>query len=127
MRWKAQLQLAVVMTVLTAAGCGSSSSQLEQIDKGVTSWAQTLRTAGKLRLQGDVPAKYLRETTQAAIDSLNKLGKQLQGIEDSPDRKHALNERILALSDAAEQIKLAVETDDDQQIKQRLEALDPAS
>jgi hypothetical protein len=121
------LQLAVLATVLTAAGCGSSSSKIDDVDQAIASWAQTLRTAGQLRLEGHVPAEYLRQTIEAATDSLKKLEKQLQDVKDSADRKNALRARILALSDAAEQIKLALEVDDNQQIKQRLDTLDPSS
>ena len=121
------VQLAVVVLMLSAAGCSDSSSQLEQIDKGISSWAQTLRMASQLRLDGHVPAEYLRQTTEAARNSLTKLSKQLQGVQGYTDQKKALAARILALSDSAEKIKLAIETDDNQQIKQRIAAIDPES
>lgn len=122
-----RIQLAVVILVLAAAGCGDSSNQLQQVEQGLTSWSQTLRMAGRLRLDGAVPAEYLRQTTEAASDSLTKLSKQLQTVEGYADQKKALSARILALSDSAEKIKLATETDDNQQIRQRLEAIDPES
>lgn len=127
MRMRLTPQLAVVVLMLFAAGCSDSSSQLEQIDKGISSWAQTLRMASQLRLDGHVPAEYLRQTTEAARDSLAKLSKQLQTVQGYTDQKKALAARIVALSDSAEKIKLAIETDDNQQIKQRLAAMDPES
>ncbi len=127
MRTRPMVQLAVVVLMLSAAGCSDSSSQLEQIDKGISSWAQTLRMASQLRLDGHVPAEYLRQTTEAARNSLTKLSKQLQGVQGYTDQKKALAARILALSDSAEKIKLAIETDDNQQIKQRIAAIDPES
>jgi hypothetical protein len=113
--------------MLTAAGCSDRSSQLQQIDQGVSSWAQTLRTAGALWLEQKVPAKYLRQTTDAADDSLAKLAKQLEGIDLPSKKKDDLRPRLQSLAQAVSQIRLDLAGDDREKMKQTLAALDAPS
>jgi hypothetical protein len=127
MRPRRCLQIAVVVLILTAAGCGDPSSQLQQIDQSISSWAQTLRTAGELWLDGKVPAKYLRQTTEAADDSLTKLAKQLDSIDDSSGKKDTLRPRLDALERASSQIRLALAGEDREKLKHALGALNPTT
>ena len=127
MEVRRSLQLVVCLLVLTAAGCSDPSSQLQQIDQGVSSWAQTLRTAGALWLEQKVPAKYLRQTTDAADDSLAKLAKQLEGIDLPSKKKDDLRPRLQSLAQAVSQIRLDLAGDDREKMKQTLAALDAPS
>jgi hypothetical protein len=109
--------------ILTAAGCGDPSSQLHQIEQSISSWSETLRTGGQLWLDGKVPAKYLRQTTEAADDSLAKLAKQLESIDDSSGKKDTLRPRLDALERASSQIRLALASQDREKLQHALDSL----
>lgn len=92
---------AAVLLVLAAAGpcgCGQKPDDaLEQADKSLRSWAAAVRLTAAQWSDGRVPALYLRQTLEAADESLGQQETSLRKANSNDGRCRQLAERIAAV------------------------------
>ena len=71
------------MVMVLAAACGSAEHKAEKARGELQSWAATGAVLSRQWSRGDATPRYVRSTLQVATESLQGLGKSLQGDEKS--------------------------------------------
>jgi hypothetical protein len=93
-----------ILSVTLFAGCSNEQDKLQDAERAVHSWRETIRMSVQCWQNGAAPTLYVRQVMKAAREELDSQAKELASMKSMSDRRKNDEQKVADLKRCVDEI-----------------------